>query len=333
MAIDTGIDTVFNPSADPAVDAGGSPGIPVGERGIDVELLTGRIGAMLTGLDLATADDDDATYVRRALLAHRVVFIRGQQHLDAAGQIAFARRLGPLTHAHPTLPTLPGEAPELFDLDSLAGAAANHWHTDVTFVERPPVFSMLRAVIIPPVGGDTQWANTVAAYRDLPADLRELAGRLRAIHSNGHDYGRVDVNRLAGKLSPEQLEYINTFVSTVYETEHPVVRVHPETGEPALLLGGFAQRLAGHPAAESVDLIRIFQSYVTRPENVVRWKWKAGDVAIWDNRATQHYAVLDYGRQRRKVQRVTTAGVPAVGLDGSTSSSLQGDAAAYYTAN
>ncbi|HVX19937.1 MAG TPA: TauD/TfdA family dioxygenase [Acidimicrobiales bacterium] len=325
MAIDPGVDTSIDPVIGPRINI--DPGVDIG-----VEPLTGRIGAVLTGVDLATADDDVATYVRRALSAHRVVFVRDQHHLDAAGQIAFARRLGPLTLAHPTLPALPGEALELFDLDSVAGAAANHWHTDVTFVERPPIFSVLRAVVIPPVGGDTQWANTVAAYRDLPDDLRELAGRLRAVHSNGHDYGRVDVAKLAGKLSAEQVEYITTFVSTVYETEHPVARVHPETGEPALLLGGFAHRLAGHGAAESVDLIRVFQSYVTRPENVVRWKWRAGDVAIWDNRSTQHYAVSDYGRQRRRVQRVTTAGVPVLGLDGSTSTSLQGDATAYYAA-
>ena len=95
-----------------------------------------------------------------------------------------------------------------------------------------------------------------------------------------------------------------------------MVRVHPETGEPALLLGGFAQRLVGHSLSESVDLIRILQAYVTRPENIVRWHWQEGDVAIWDNRATQHYAIADYGDQRRRMQRVTTAGIPAVGLDG-----------------
>ena len=284
-----------------------------------------------TGSNLARADDEAAGSVRRALLAHRVVFLRDQD-LDAAGQIAFARRLGPLTHAHPTLPTAPGEPAEVFDLDSMAGVSANHWHTDVTFVERPPIFSVLRAVIVPPVGGDTQWANTVAAYQDLPDDLRELAGRLTALHSNGHDYGRVDVSKLRGRLSPTQLEHLRTFTATVYETQHPVVRVHPETGEPALLLGGFAQRLVGHSTPESVDLIRIFQSYVTRAENVVRWRWREGDVAIWDNRATQHYAVLDYGTARRKVQRVTTAGVPVVGLDGSTSVAVKGDAGTYYSA-
>lgn len=296
---------------------------------IGVQPVTPRIGAELTGVDLGQLDDDDVAEIRQALLAHRVVFFRGQ-HLDAASQLAFAARLGPLTHAHPTLPAQTEEA-AIFDLDSLAGASANHWHTDVTFVERPPTFSVLRAVIIPELGGDTLWANTVAAYRDLRPALRQLADGLRAVHTNGQDYGRVDVASVRRELSPEQLEYLTNFVSTVYETEHPVVRVHPETLEPALLLGGFAHRLVGHPTNESVDILRTLQSYVTRPENTVRWRWREGDVTIWDNRATQHYALADYAGQRRKVQRVTTGGDVAVGLDGSTSVSLKGDASNYYT--
>jgi alpha-ketoglutarate-dependent sulfate ester dioxygenase len=298
---------------------------------LQVRRLTGRIGAELAGVDLGTLDEVDLVAIRRALLDHRVVFFRDQA-IDAAGQIAFASRLGPLTLGHPTLPRLTDD-PEIFDLDSIAGASANHWHTDVTFVERPPIFSVLHALVIPAVGGDTLWANTVAAYRDLPEDLRQLADGLRAVHSNGHDYGRVDVAALKGKLRPEQIAHLQAFVSEVYETEHPVVRVHPETGESALLLGGFAHQLVGHANSESVDLIRIFQSYVTRPENIVRWHWQEGDVAIWDNRATQHYAIADYGDQRRRMQRVTTVGVPALGLDGRPSRSLQGDASRYYLEN
>ena len=296
---------------------------------VEVQPLTGRIGAVLAGADLAgSLDDETIATIRQAILTHRVVFFRGQC-LDGAGQIAFASRLGPLTHAHPTLPATTGD-PEIFDLDSIAGASANHWHTDVTFVERPPTFSVLRSVIIPEVGGDTLWANTVAGYSDLRPDLRVLADSLRAVHTNGSDYGRVDVAALKGRRSEERLAYLLTFVSTVYETEHPVVRVHPETGEPALLLGGFAQRLVGHPTAESVDILRTLQAYVTRPENTVRWRWREGDVVVWDNRSTQHYAVADYHPQRRKVQRVTTSGEAAIGLDGSTSRALQGDASSYY---
>jgi alpha-ketoglutarate-dependent taurine dioxygenase len=290
--------------------------------------LTGRIGAEISGVNLAQLQDDELAAIRREILAHRVVFFR-EQDLETADHLTFASRLGPLTLGHPTLPQV-GEDRELFDLDSIAGASANHWHTDVTFVDRPPIFSVLRAVIIPDVGGDTLWANTVAAYQDLPEDLRQLANSLTAVHSNGHDYGRVDVARMRGKLRPEQLAHLQAFVSEVYETEHPVVRVHPETGETALLLGGFAQRLVGHSLSESSDLIRILQAYVTRPENIVRWHWQEGDVAIWDNRATQHYAISDYGAARRHVQRVTTAGVPVLGLDGQTSQALQGDSTRYY---
>jgi taurine dioxygenase len=284
---------------------------------------------VIEGVDLAAPlDEDTVAAIRRAVVERGVVFFR-EQHIEADHQLALARHLGPLTRAHPTLPATTGD-PELFDLDSLVGAAANHWHTDVTFVARPPTFSVLRAVIIPEVGGDTIWANTVAGYEDLRADIRVLADGLRAVHTNGQDYGRVDVAALNGKLSEEQLGYVKAFVSTVYETEHPVVRLHPETGQRTLLLGGFAHRLVGHPTNESVDLIRTIQAYITRPENTVRWKWTAGDVVIWDNRSTQHYAVHDYGRQRRKVQRVTTGGEPTVGLDGSPGRSLKGDDTYYY---
>ena len=301
---------------------------PGTEAGVEVRRLAGRIGAELRGIDLRQVDQGAVDAVRRALLAHRVVFLR-HQSIGATEQVAFARWLGPLTLSHPTLPTV-GEEPEVFDLDSLAGSSAAHWHTDVTFVERPPTYSVLRAVILPDFGGDTLWANTVAAYRDLPDDLRQLAERLRAVHSNGHDYGRVDLVSLAGRLSEERLAHLRAFVSEDYETEHPVVRVHPETGEAALLLGGFAHRLIGHSSTESVDLLRILQSYVTRPENTVRWTWEPGDVAIWDNRATQHYAIYDYPGKRRKMQRVTTAGAPVTGLNGSTSVSIKGDATRYY---
>jgi alkyl sulfatase len=294
---------------------------------IKVRRLTVRTGAELSGLDLRTASDQQIAELRSALLAHRVVFIR-QQDLSAREQIDFARRLGPLTQGHPTLPIVDGEE-LILDLDSLAGGAANHWHTDVTFVDRPPMFSILRAMVLPEVGGDTLWANTVAGYADLPDDFRQLADQLRAVHSNGHDYGRADVVALRAKIGDVRLANLAAFVSEVFETEHPVVRVHPETGERALLLGGFAHRLVGHSSSESVDLIRILQSYVTRPENIVRWHWQVGDVAIWDNRSTQHYAIYDYGDEHRRMQRVTTSGTPVEGLDGRPSVALQGDSALY----
>jgi taurine dioxygenase len=289
--------------------------------------LSVRIGAELSEISLRDASDNQIGAVRAALLAHRVVFFR-RQGLSAREQIEFARRLGPLTQGHPTLPVVDGEE-LILDLDSLAGGAANHWHTDVTFVDRPPMFSILRAMILPEIGGDTIWANTVAAYADLPEDLRRMADGLRAVHSNGHDYGRADVVALRAKIGAVRLANLAAFVAEVFETEHPVVRIHPETQERALLLGGFAHRLVGHNFAESVDLIRMLQSYVTRPENTVRWTWEEGDVAIWDNRSTQHYAIFDYGEERRRMQRVTTSGTPIQGLDGRPSVALQGDSTLY----
>jgi alpha-ketoglutarate-dependent sulfate ester dioxygenase len=297
---------------------------------VGVQPITPRIGAQLHGIDLKDVSSGAVEAIRNALHAHRVVFFRGQD-LEAIELVALAQRFGRVTRAHPTLPSSRIN-PALFDLDSQAGSAANHWHTDVTFVERPPVYSFLRAEVIPEIGGDTLWASTVAGYNDLRPATRAMADQLRAVHTNGQDYGRADVARVTGQSRPEQLDHLRQFTSTVFETEHPVVRVHPETKEAALLLGGFAQRVVGYRSADSSDILRTLQAAVTRPENTVRWQWREGDVAIWDNRATQHYAIYDYGSRHRKVQRVTTAGITPVGLDDRPSQSLQGDATDYYAA-
>jgi taurine dioxygenase len=135
---------------------------------------------------------------------------------------------------------------------------------------------------------------------------------LWAIHSNAYDYAAVRPRATAD----EKKHFEEVFTSTIYETEHPVVRVHPETGERSLLLGNFVQRLVGLSKSDSTKLYEVFQSYVTAPENTVRWHWRAGDVAIWDNRATQHYAVNDYGDQHRVVRRATVDGDVPVSVDG-----------------
>jgi taurine dioxygenase len=294
---------------------------------IGIRRLAGNIGAEITGVDTGSQLGDDAiAQIRQALLDHKVVFLRGQS-LDYARQVAFAERLGPLTLGHPTLAS-PPEQPFLEEIDSRKGVRANHWHTDVTFVDRPPAFTLLHSVVIPPVGGDTLWANTVTAYESLPEELRDLADRLRIVHTNAYDYAasagreeRDDATRQAHRRQ---------FVSTVYETEHPAVRVHPESGERSLVLGGFARTVAGFSPQASRDLIRILQDYVTRPEQTVRWQWRVDDLAIWDNRATQHYAIFDYGTEHRRGERVTVAGPAPVGVDGRPSVALKGDAASYY---
>jgi alpha-ketoglutarate-dependent sulfate ester dioxygenase len=293
---------------------------------VGVRRLAGNIGAEITGVDTGTAlDDDTVSQVRQALLNHKVVFLRDQS-LDYARQVAFAERLGPLTLGHPTLASPPGQ-PFLEEIDSRRGTRANHWHTDVTFVDRPPAFTLLHAVVIPALGGDTIWANTVTAYQSLPAELRDLADRLRIVHTNAYDYAAS-----ADREERDAIRQAHTkeFVSTVYETEHPAVRVHPETGERSLVVGGFARTVAGFSPQASRDLIRVLQDYVTRPENTVRWQWRVDDLAIWDNRATQHYAIFDYGSEHRRGERVTVAGPVPVGVDGRSSVALAGDASAYY---
>jgi len=299
---------------------------------LDVRRLAGNIGAELRGVDAAGLSDEALGQVRAALLRHKVVFLRDQR-LDYDSQVAFAQRLGSLTLGHPTLASPPGQ-PFLEEIDSQNGTRANHWHTDVTFVDRPPAFTLLHAVVIPPVGGDTIWANTVTAYQSLPDDLRELADRLRIVHTNAYDYaattGRAGRDGGQDRVELAAEERRREFVSRIYETEHPAVRVHPETGEHSLVLGGFARSVVGFSPQAGRDLIRILQEYVTRPEQTVRWQWRPGDLAIWDNRATQHYAIFDYGTERRRGERVTVAGPVPVGVDGRPSVALTGEASAYY---
>ena len=294
---------------------------------VSVTRLAGNIGAQISGIDTGgTPSDEEVAQVRQALLDHKVVFLRDQS-LDYPRQVAFAERLGPLTLGHPTLAS-PPDQPHLEEIDSRLGVRANHWHTDVTFVDRPPAFTLLHAVFIPAVGGDTLWANTVTAYDSLPPGLRDLADRLRIIHTNDYDYAEVTGRNARDDAAVEERH--QEFLSTVYETEHPAVRVHPETSERSLVLGGFARTVIGFSPQASRDLIRILQDYVTRPEQTVRWRWRAGDLAIWDNRATQHYAIFDYGTEHRRGERVTVAGPVPVGVDGRPSVALKGEASAYY---
>jgi len=294
---------------------------------LTVEPLAGRIGAEIRGVD-AAGDLNDGTVarIRRALVEHRVGFLRDQR-LDYEAQVRFARRFGDLTLGHPTLAS-PPDQPHLEEIDSDAGVRTNFWHTDVTFVDRPPAFTMLRAVIIPELGGDTLWANTVSAYEDLSPELRELADKLRIVHTNAQGY--VTVAEGTDDKGENVTAHRRQFVSTVYQTEHPAVRVHPETGERSLVLGGFAQKVVGLSPQSSRDLIRLLQDFVIRPENTIRWKWRVGDLAIWDNRATQHYAIHDYGTAHRRGERVTVAGPVPAGVDGRPSIALRGDASAYY---
>jgi alpha-ketoglutarate-dependent sulfate ester dioxygenase len=297
---------------------------------LTVRKVAGRIGAQIDGVRLSgDLPGPVVAAIRQALLAHKVVFFRDQGHLTDDEQVEFGRQLGTVTTAHPTVPAVDNNS-SVLNIDSgNGGGRANAWHTDVTFVDQPPAASILRAVIIPAYGGDTVWANTVTAYADLPDELRVLADRLWAVHTNTFDYARPTVAAQHGGTERDA-SYAAVFASTEYDTLHPVVRVHPETGERSLLLGGFARQIQGLSTTQSGALQQVFHDVITRLDNTVRWQWRQGDVAIWDNRATQHYAINDYGDQHRLMRRITVAGDRPVNVAGESSQSLRGDASTYY---
>lgn len=290
---------------------------------VTVTRLGGRIGARIDGVRLGgDLDPTTVAAIRTALLEHKVVFFRGQDHLDDDAHQAFAETMGPLTTAHPTVNT---GSRRIFKVTADKGMAANAWHTDVTFVDRVPAISVLRAVALPPYGGNTVWANTVAAYDALPASLKALVEDLWAVHTNSYDYAQLEdeFDRPDANYTRED------FASQLFETEHPVVRVHPETGERSLVLGHFVKKFVGLNQAESSAVFQLLQNRITRLENTIRWTWQPGDVAMWDNRATQHYAVADFGTEYREMRRITVAGDVPVSIDGRRSRVLRGDAEAY----
>jgi len=290
----------------------------------DVVKLGANIGARIDGVRLAgDLDAASVAAINDALLEHKVIFFRDQHDLDDDGQLAFASRLGTPTTAHPTL----SEGETVLPIDSRYDKA-NSWHTDVTFVDRIPKASLLRAVSLPSYGGTTTWASTEAAYEQLPAPLRLLTENLWAVHTNQYDYVREHYDR-GEELTDTVREYREEFVREYYETEHPVVRVHPETGKRVLLLGHFIKQFVGLGAGESATLFNLLQARVTKLENTVRWSWLPGDLAIWDNRATQHYAVADYDDQYRRLNRVTLAGDIPVDIYGEHSRAVVGDASRF----
>ena len=269
--------------------------------------VAGRIGAVIEDYSLAAGGDHEL--LEQALVEHKVLFFRDQHDLGPEEHEALAARFGNPV-AHPTVPAADGR----FSLavDAAEGVRASRWHADVTFVPNYPKISILRAEEAPERGGDTLWANAEAAYDDLPEALRELAAGLRAIHTNDFDYAVPSTAPRADAVR----RYGETFTQTLYRTEHPLVRVHPESGRRSLLLGNFVRGIVGLPSGDARALLDLFQGYVERPENVVRWRWRPGDVALWDNRSTQHRAVDDFGDQPRRLFRQSVDGEVPVGVDG-----------------
>ena len=283
---------------------------------LTVTQLGSRIGARIDGIRLA-GDLDAATVaeIREALLRHKVIFFRDQHQLDDAQQLAFAGRLGtPIAH-----PAVQDEnAPIITPINSDYGKA-NRWHTDVTFVANYPAASVLRAVTLPSYGGSTLWASTAAAYQALPEPLKQLTENLWAVHTNRFDYvGAPPIQ------TDKQRSHRTRFEKPDFRTEHPVVRVHPETGERTLVAGDFVRGFVGMDNYESQLLLELLQRRITLPENTIQWQWKAGDVAIWDNRATQHRAIDDYDDQYRLMHRVTVMGDVPVDVHGQRSRVVSG---------
>lgn len=270
--------------------------------------LTTVLGAVVNGADLAT-DLDAGTVgaVRRALLEHKVLFFRNQS-LDPAALTRLACRFGEPTPAHPVEPSVEGH-PEVLSLDSEEGARADVWHSDLTFQERPPLGALLHAVVVPEVGGDTIWADMGAAYEALSPAMRGFLDGLTATHSPdkaGGYFAARDTDAAGGRAAS---------TAAADPVRHPVVRVHPETGGRSLFVNPlFTAKIDGLRRAESDALLGVVQDVATQPERLVRWRWQAGDLAMWDNRCTMHYALLDY-RDRRRMERVALEGDRPAGIN------------------
>jgi alpha-ketoglutarate-dependent sulfate ester dioxygenase len=300
-----------------ATDQRRADGLPVGWS---VEPLTGTLGAVLHGVDLAhPLTEVEAAAVRSALLSYRVVFFR-DQHITPGQQVQFARTLGTLTPAHPLVGGLDADHPEVLQLDSddyplgvgsrgKGTSYNNRWHTDVTFSATPPAFAVLAGRVIPRRGGDTLWADLVDAYETLSPPIQRLLDDLVAVHDASATFNRFRNEDPSGEQRAK--------LAQLQPVRHPVVRVHPETGERGLFVNDtFTAAIEGLSPAESDALLRLLYEHTIAPERVVRWHWSEGDVAVWDNRSTAHYAAADY-TERRVMHRITVAGDRPVGVHGS----------------
>ena len=276
-----------------------------------VEQLNNAIGAELVGVKLADAIHDDGLFaeIRANLLKHRVLFLRDQD-ISRAEHVAFARRFGELED-HPVAgsdPENPGLVRIYKSPDQPNDRYENAWHSDATWREAPQFGAVLRCVECPPVGGDTMWANMVLAYENLPAHVKEQIADLRARHSIEASFGAV-----------MPIEKRHALKAQYPDAEHPVVRTHPETSEKVLFVNAFTTHFTNYHTPARVrfgqdanpgasDLLRYLISQAYIPEYQVRWRWKPNSIAIWDNRSTQHYAVMDYAPCHRKMERAGIIG-------------------------
>ncbi|MCY1263181.1 TauD/TfdA dioxygenase family protein [Pseudomonas jinjuensis] len=276
-----------------------------------VERLTCSIGAEISGVNLGDAARDDGLFaaIKEQLLRHKVLFLRDQD-ISRADHVAFARRFGELED-HPVAgsdPEHPGLVRIYKNPDQPNDRYENAWHTDATWREIPPMGCVLRCIECPPVGGDTMWANMALAYEMLPAEIKAKIADLRARHSIEASFGAA--MPIEKRLALKEM---------YPDAEHPVVRTHPETGEKILFVNAFTTHFSNYHTAANVrfgqdanpgaaDLLRYLVSQVYIPEYQVRWRWQPNSVAIWDNRCTQHYAVMDYPACHRRMERAGIIG-------------------------
>jgi len=278
---------------------------------IKVAPLTCSIGAELSGVDLGAASRDPslAGEIRALLLQHKVLFFRDQD-ITRAEHVAFARHFGELED-HPVAgsdPDHPGLVRIYKAPDNPPDRYENAWHSDATWREIPPFGCVLRCVECPPVGGDTMWANMALAYERLPEDVKAKIEGLRARHS---------IEATFGAAMPIQKRI--ALKAQFPDAEHPVVRNHPETGERILFVNAFTTHFTNFHTPASVrfgqdfapgaaQLLAYLQSQAFIPEYQVRFRWRKNSVAMWDNRSTQHYAVMDYPPCHRKMERAGIIG-------------------------
>ena len=279
-----------------------------------IEQLTCAVGAQLHDVNLGDAVRDDGLFneIYQALLKYKVLFLRDQtlDKLSRLDHMAFGQRLGEL-ETHPMLPSHP-EAPGLVKIyktpENPPDRYENAWHCDGTFREKPAMGAVLRCIECPPVGGDTMWANMVLAYEKLPEGIKAEIGELIASHSFNSSFASSmpQEKRLAMKAQYP-------------DAEHPVVRTHPETGEKVLFVNAFATHFVNYHTPQrvrfgqdynfrGVDLLQYLIAQAHNPEYQVRWRWQPYSMAIWDNRSTQHYAVMDYPPCHRKMERAGITG-------------------------
>jgi taurine dioxygenase len=271
---------------------------------LSVTRLTPAIGAVVEGVRVNEPLTDSAlAEINRALVDHHVLFFRDQtvtpaQHRD------FALRFGKL-HIHPIYPSH-AEVPEVIVLDTDVVDLQDNaiWHTDVTFSETPPMGGILVARVLPAQGGDTLWSSNIAAFEALSPPMQMFLARLTATHNIAQSF---PAERFA--MTPDAQERLDKAKRDNPPVAHPVVRTHPVSGRKALFVqDGFTTHINELTAPESRAVLTFLYAHSAKPEFVVRWKWRLGDIAFWDNRVTQHYATDDYRPARRVMNRATIVG-------------------------